>query len=153
MTINASETLCELAKNSLIFEVLSKPGTMDKISLGLESENHTVIRSTIRLLNAIMREYTSNGTNKHINISNFTEDEAKSNGTDLSASDEKLQMFALQSARSDEKSDELRNSDSFNRSKEEANNLKEKEFLGNITSLFPIIAGFLKAEADNQEEI
>ena len=72
---NASSVLCEMAKFQQLFEFLSSPEIMDKISIGLENDDEEGITCTISLYNVILREYSKDGTNKRVNISNLQDEE------------------------------------------------------------------------------
>jgi len=43
--------MCELTKDSTLYSFIQSSDTIDKIALGLESENKATIRGTLMLLN------------------------------------------------------------------------------------------------------
>lgn len=107
---------------------------MDRISLGLEAQHKFTIKATIQLLNQVMTEYSKDGTNKRINISNFSEEEDPT---------------CPEPAKKEDSQDEQQESPSKSREAEEpAITEKEREFVANLAGVLPLISSFLKPEAD-----
>lgn len=77
-SLNAADILSELSKQAKVFAIVSTNAWLDRISLGLEHENEFTVRATLSLLNTILSEYSKDGSNKRINISNFSDEEEKS---------------------------------------------------------------------------
>ena len=143
VALNASEVICELCKGSQLFEILSSPEYLDKISLGLESKEETTVRATLLALNQIMREYSKDGTNKRVNISNFSEEEDKLDFDMLSPQEEEaVKLENEEDEEEKEKSGELNLSGK--EAQEESITDAEKKFLASISALLPLVQSFIK---------
>ena len=124
-SLNSSEILCELSKQAKLFEFLSKNETLDLLSIGLEQQNEHTVRSTLKLLNTILSEYSRDGSNKRIKISNFSDDEENLSGSMNS-----------------------NKSNSLEKSVEE----DDEKFLlkKSLTTLMPLVQNFIKEEEDKE---
>jgi len=128
-SLNSSEILCELSKQAKLFEFFSKNETLDLLSIGLEQQSSHTVKATLKLLNTILSEYTRDGSNKRMNISNFSDDEENLSGSMNSNKSNSL-----------EKSLEEENDEKF---------LLKKS----LTTLMPLVQNFLKEEGDKDPSL
>jgi hypothetical protein len=140
-----------MAKFSQLFEFLSSLEIMDKISIGLENDDEEGIKHTLKLYNVILKEYSKDGTNKRINISNLA-DEGEDNmveheddtlGLKLDGQDDgvrernsSIDKSADQSGSFLSKSANVKESD------------KENQFLSSISTVLPLIVQLISDDVN-----
>lgn len=148
---NASNILCEMAKFSQLFEFLMTQEVMDKISVGLENYDEEGIRYTLRLYNVILREYSKDGTNKRINISNLQDEEEELGDTDdmlglkFEGADD---GFKERNSSVDKSGDQSGSNLSKNNIVKE--NEKENQFMACISNVLPLIIQLIKDDENPQ---
>ena len=143
-----------MAKFSQLFEFLSTPEVLDKISIGLENLDDEGIKYTLRVYNVILKEYSIDGTNKRINISNlqdeedeYQESEGDMLGLKLEGGSDELQIKERNS--SVDKSGDQSGSN-LSKSVIVKENEKENQFMSSISNILPLIIQLIKDD-ENQK--
>lgn len=148
---NTSAILCEMAKFSQLFEFLSSLEIMDKISIGLENDDEEGIKHTLKLYNVILREYSKDGTNKRINISNLAdegeEDTAEQDNDNLGLKLDGQDDAVRERNSSVDKSADQSGSN-LSKSVNVKENDKEKQFLSSITTVLPLIVQLINDDVN-----
>lgn len=148
---NTSAILCEMAKFSQLFEFLSSLEIMDKISIGLENDDEEGIKHTLKLYNVILREYSKDGTNKRINISNLAdegeEDTPEQDNDNLELKLDGHDDLVRERNSSVDKSADQSGSN-LSKSVNVKENDKEKQFLSSITTVLPLIVQLINDDVN-----
>lgn len=151
---NVSAVLCEMAKFKELFEFLSSPEIIDKISIGLENDDEEGIKHTLKLYNVILREYSKDGTNKRINISALQEDEENDKDDDLGLklenTDEKEEPAKKDRNTSTDKSGDQSGSNLSKSAISKENEIKEKQFISSISTVIPLIIQLISDEVNQK---
>jgi len=148
---NASTILCEMAKFSQLFGYLSCQDVMDKISIGLENDDAEGIKHTLKLFNTILREYSKDGTNKCVNISaplddeDYSEQDNDTLGLKLDSNDN---CSKDKNASRDKSGDQ--SGSNLSKSIIAKESEREKQFIGSICALLPLVLQLITDEVDAQ---
>jgi hypothetical protein len=149
---NSSSILCEMAKFKELFEFLSSPEILDKISIGLENDDEEGIKHTLKLYNVVLREYCKDGTNKRVNISALQEDdENEQDNDDLGLKLDEPEQDELVPKERNNSTDKSGDQSGSNLSKSaitKENEVKEKLFISNISTIIPLIVQLIKDEVN-----
>ena len=150
---NSSAILCEMAKFGPLFEFLSSPEIMDKISIGLENADEEGIKYTLRLYNVILREYSRDGTNKRINISALQDEEEEDNDAENDTLGLKFDSQAEDPHKdrntSTDKSGDQSGSN-LSKSAFVKENEKEKQFMMNVSAVIPLVVQLIKDDTNQK---
>lgn len=141
----------DLSKETSLFEFIQNPDTIDKIALGLENDCKFTVRSTLQLLNQILREYSKDGSNKLTNISAISEEEEKEHWSldyeNMKVENENDPNLNLEHQLLDDEVN-TKGWDSFTKSKEEENlplvTECDQQFINSVSTLLPLVSSFLK---------
>ena len=148
---NCSSILCEMAKFSQLFEFLTSPEIMDKISIGLENKDEEGIKHTLRLYNTILVEYCKDGTNKRVNISALDEDdEFNDGGNDMMSLALQMQQDELKEPNSITDKSGDQSGSNLSRSINFKENEKERQFMENIANVLPLIIQLISDDVNQK---
>lgn len=138
-----------MSKFSQLFEFLSSPEVMEKISIGLENEEEG-IKCTLKLLNTILREYSKDGTNKRVNISALQEDGDDDNEADNDMFDRKPegQEDGLKDKNTSNDKSGDQSGSNLSKSAIVKENGKEIQFMNTISNILPLIVQLIKDDSN-----
>eukprot|EP00345_Euplotes_harpa_P012871 CAMPEP_0168351010 /NCGR_PEP_ID=MMETSP0213-20121227/21529_1 /TAXON_ID=151035 /ORGANISM="Euplotes harpa, Strain FSP1.4" /LENGTH=162 /DNA_ID=CAMNT_0008361605 /DNA_START=88 /DNA_END=573 /DNA_ORIENTATION=- len=159
-----------MSKFSQLFEFLSSPEVMEKISIGLENEEEGIkctlklmekisigleneeegIKCTLKLLNTILREYSKDGTNKRVNISALQEDNDDDNEADNDMFDRKPegQEDGLKDKNTSNDKSGDQSGSNLSKSAIVKENGKEIQFMNTISNILPLIVQLIKDDSN-----
>jgi len=141
-----------MAKFSQLFGYLSS----QEISIGLENENEEGIKHTLKLYNAILREYSKDGSNKWVNISapltedeDYFEQDNDTLGLKLECAAESTSKENSSQNKSGDQSGDQSESN-LSKSVNVKENEKEKQFISSISSVLPLVIQLIKDEIEEK---
>lgn len=73
--INTSSVLTGLIQVTSLFDLLTSPNIIDKlVNQSLVSTNQKCVHTSLKFINAVLKEYSKDGSNKQINVSSLEEE-------------------------------------------------------------------------------